>query len=365
MSKTELPLDPAMLDMLIATNQYGTGPGYMQSDENPYTRVGQRLNFLQDVQRYGGFYLDDLLGIGPEPERPDGDMPQMPQMPQVFQSDIPAMYGSNPVYSEMINLINQGEDPRVAAQMVSKAVEAGEFGEGAEMFLPQPEQGYYGQADPASVVDQLAQVGLEYKGEVARGSRETAQQMPEYQRALQDYERQMQQRQQQEADWYAYNNPMSEWELLGSKAPEEDYSSLMDYVGQVGAKKASYVPTGEPTGTTGAPGAVADVIRRVGDVADVAGSWGGAPRDSGAAGSATARHSVRMAQKADGMGNDSGGSRLQWKAFEPTEETQKYLQGYTERRQQRQQQNIRPSGREQDNRRRLQAAYQMLFGENL
>lgn len=113
-------IDPAVLQMILAANNYGSGAGFLGADENPYQRADQRLNFNTDILRSIGLYPDDLLGLGDAPEAP-GDAP-VPST-DYFQSDLRGVYAGNPLISEAFAEIEAGADPFAVSAWIMDRVE--------------------------------------------------------------------------------------------------------------------------------------------------------------------------------------------------------------------------------------------------
>ena len=322
-------LDPAMMDFIIATNNFGSGPGYMDAKSNPYNRVGQRLNFLQDVQRYGGFYLDDLLGLGPEPEAPSGAAPQMPQMGDVFQSDLRGAYAGNPLISEAFAQIQQGADPTTVLNGLLADPTMGGTLQDANAYLPMSDNGF-GQQEPNGGA--LAGILNQFATEVQREGREGAQAGSKYQLALQDYERQMLERQQQQAEYDAYNNPMSQWQLEGKQSFGDEKADLLSQLNPANFQGSRTVE---------------------------------APRQTQSVQDRLMSKMPGWVQKSNGYQKPQAGPGAPQSQPQLSYGSNQLLSRMAGENMRKKQADVRPSGRELDNRKRLSAAYQMLFGENL
>lgn len=286
------PVDPAILDFMIAANQYGSGPGYRSSD---FTDEAKKLNYIQDLFYTGDFDLNDLLGIGPAPEDP-GLMPQY----YGFQNDMSGMYAGNPVLSRAFAEIDAGNDPYATAAGIISDVGNPDT---PKKYVPMS-------SDPM-------QPGVD-RNELERLLTSYAENRQRAQREQSQYAGMLDQWQAARDRFDVYNNPMSELELRGNPTFAEDYA----------AQKARLNPANFQ-----GPRRTVPVERSLNPAA-----MGSQVRD--AVSNATTQGPREMTQ----LSKSLLGQMVQWQRG-------------------RQSRNIRPSGRELDNRKRQQAIYMLLNGE--
>jgi len=161
-------MDPELelLMMQLAANQYGSGPDYMSSEQNPYQRPQQRLNYWQDIESLIGVPLTQLAGVGEAP-------PEQGEAPNIFQSDLQQAYGSNPVFRDAFDLIQNGVDPYKAMASVRAAYEAGDYGDAASQLVPVAVDDFTKQESVDW--DEVGSVIQQYATDNARTSREMEQ----------------------------------------------------------------------------------------------------------------------------------------------------------------------------------------------
>lgn len=157
-----------------AANQYGSGADYMMqgSKTAPYGPARNRMAFATDINRMGGFYLDDLLGIDPAPERPDA--------PSMTGNDAAEVWRSNPVLRDAIELIESGAaDPTMALNSVRSRVESGEYGDEAKQLLPQRFDQWSGQpsgdtdwSEVLGILTGVAETNAKFQRETAEYDRQ-------------------------------------------------------------------------------------------------------------------------------------------------------------------------------------------------
>lgn len=308
-------IDPAILDFMIATNQYGTGPGYESTD---YTAPAKRLNYWQDILYNANIDLDDILGVAPEPEDP-GVAPTY----EGFQNDLRTTYGSNPVLAQAFAEIEDGADPFKTAAGIMSEVDAGNVD---AQYLPTSQAQGFGGGVETSQQD-IEELLTSY---AANREREMAD--------MADYQRQLQEHQSQADEFQVYNNPTSEFELRGSPDFASDLGNLK---GQVRAQDRRGPSMADQRQQSEEPG----LLNR----------WGRQAVDRAQQGSRInpgdlARSAVQSVRQQAPTVSREGSQMLGRMAH--------YQRG-------RQQRNIRPSGRELDNRKRLQAIYMLQNGELL
>lgn len=231
------PDELELLAMQMAANQYGSGPEYMGAEENPYGRSAQRLNYWQDIEQLIGVPLTQLAGTSP------GPVDQEP--PDVFQSDLGAAYGSNPVFADAFELIQGGVDPYKAMAAVRQKYEAGKYGD--ESLVPQKVDEFTGQTSVDW--DEVGATVQQFATDNARTSREMEQYQTEntaaYSEAVPDGAR------------YANaplggNDPFAfanEGDLYDFDAIQSDFNQMSsDYRNQIGADADAPGFAGGPMG---------------------------------------------------------------------------------------------------------------------
>lgn len=310
------PVDPAILDFMVAANQYGSGPGYRSSD---FTDEAKKLNYIQDLFYTGNFDLNDLLGIGPAPQDP-GLMPQYTG----FQNDLAGVYAGNPVFSRAFAEIDAGNDPyATAAGIISDAGQP----DTPEQYLPMSSDPMQPGVDQAEV-ERVLTAYAENRQRALREQSEYAGQLDQWQAARDQFD--------------VYNNPMSELQLRGSPSVDQDIEALRAQVDPRTYRGSRFL-SGPGEGFLDPRNTATGTRSR---------SWRAAPSGIDRIGTPISRgprgSRRRDEQRTVKMISDKASNEIKWLA---------------KARQQDQQRNIRPSGRELDNRKRQQAIYMLLNGE--
>lgn len=342
------PLTPEEIEYILsqqpgayAANTYGSGPGYLTAEENPYARLGQREGAITDIFKTAGIYPEDLLGLPEAPEQPDA--------PDFYQSDVAPLYASNPLMQAAQELLGEGMDPiSVTRAIQTKVAETPEL----EQYVP---RGF--SAGPGGAQQEYADWGSfgETLNRIATDNQRSSREQGQYQSQVDAYNQ--------------YFQPQSEFDLMGSP-------DLETYVQQQygGYKPSTMARTNVVRGNYFGPGEGAPVNAE-GRTESEQNMWNRRYlQSSGQAPDATeAEILAGMAPEVDpntrlkgrasvthgvGPGRETSPLRLT-----VNDTSTALMEAYGRKRLQEAQGNMLPSQAEQDNRARLANAYQLLYGE--
>jgi hypothetical protein len=217
-------IDDTILNIMLASNMFGGEPTAESLGD-----FDKRLNYAGDINKYLGLYVDDLLGLEPEPDEP-GAAPVLKT--DTFRSDLRNVYRGNELFEDAFAAIESGSDPFTETAFIMEKVKADSELEG---LVP----GYKPDFDGRRVSEQnIASILSDFAEQYQREIREQTDAQMEFERASQVY--------QDQVDEYNrhFSPAPSEFEQMGSPTVDA-------YLEQLGLDKL-YAPltnTDRPTPT--------------------------------------------------------------------------------------------------------------------
>ena len=403
-------MDQATLAGMTSTNNLGQGPGYMGFEDNPFSRPGQKADYMNKILRWAqdNSYLDPLLGIAPAPEAPSGERPTLPQAPDLFQSDVRSVYGSNPVLADAFALIDAGQDPVTVMNGLQQLWDDGDQAV-RDAFTYKDTNGMV--ATDKFDRNTVNQILTDVATDKVRMDRENPQAMSQYEQALQDVMQEQENWDAQQLKFDAYNNPMDEYSLRGSPTVDQDIEDVLMAYGKQRAQGPTELPTGQGMNQTtetfnrmqDTVGGIKDLFGGLqrGPAPDLPGKGSGPMYSTGPSplGAAVEQYNalpgrrqqlpgvpeskidygmwpkgplqaptatqVRQAMPSKPLAAPVRSVRIEKRGpGELSAIEQGILKGRVAASQAKQKENVRPAGQQYDNQKRLEMAYRIIMGEN-